>query len=272
MRASALPDEKPPLLAEIGFMGLLLLLLVTLHPFHPPAGNTAGLSAIETVATDIWRQISFTGVFVIVCISAAWYRPAALFKAVPLSVMVLLGWCLLSALWSDAGGVVFRRAVLITEVTSAALLGTAMLGAERAFRRLRLVLLVVLVANWISIPLIPTAVHLVGEQDPKLIGNWRGLYDQKNVAGAVCALTVLQYLFPGGRARRWTDWLVIAAALGFLFFTKSKTSMALLPVAALFAAAYRAGWKNGLDRAVLATTALLAIGCIAALLALNVQL
>jgi O-antigen ligase len=272
MRPSALPDEKPPLLAEIGFMGLLLLLLVTLHPFHPPAGNTAGLSAIETVATDIWRQISFTGVFVIVCISAAWYRPAALFKAVPLSVMVLLGWCLLSALWSDAGGVVFRRAVLITEVTSAALLGTAMLGAERAFSRLRLVLLVVLVANWISIPLIPTAVHLVGEQDPKLIGNWRGLYDQKNVAGAVCALTVLQYLFPGGRARRWTDWLVIAAALGFLFFTKSKTSMALLPVAALFAAAYRAGWKNGLDRAVLATTALLAIGCIAALLALNVQL
>jgi O-antigen ligase len=270
--ARAHADEKPPLLAEIGFMGLLLLLLVTLHPFQPPAGNTAGLSAIEPVASDIWRQISFTGVCVTVCIAALRYRPAALRQAVPLSIMVLLGWCLLSAVWSDAGAIVFRRAVLITEVTGTALLGTALLGAERAFSRLRLVLLVVLVANWISIPLIPTAVHLAGEQDPKLIGNWRGLYDQKNVAGAVCALTVLQYLFPGARARRWTDWLVIAAALGFLFFSKSKTSMALLPVAALFAAAYGAGWKNGLDRAVLAVTALLAIGCIAALLALNVRL
>lgn len=266
------PDEKPPLLAEIGFTGLLLLLLVTLHPFHPPAGNTAGLSAIETVATDIWRQISFTGVFVIACIATVWYRPAALFKAMPLGIMALLGWCLLSAVWSDAGGIVFRRAVLITEVSGTALLGTALLGAERAFSRLRLVLVIVLAANWISIPIIPTAVHLAGEQDPKLIGNWRGLYDQKNVAGAVCALTVLQFLFPGTRGRRRTDWLVIVAALGFLYFSKSKTSMALLPVAALFAAAYRAGWKNGLDRAVLAVTALLAIGCIATLLALNTQL
>ena len=106
-RARPQPNEKPPLLAEIGFTGLLLLLLVTLHPFHPPAGNTAGLSAIETVATDIWRQISFTGVFVIACIATIWYRPAALFKAMPLGIMALLGWCLLSAVWSDAGGVVY---------------------------------------------------------------------------------------------------------------------------------------------------------------------
>ncbi len=260
------------MLAEIGFLGLLLLLLVTLHPFQPPVGNTMGLSAIEAVASNIWRQLSFTAAFVTAFAAAAWYRPAVLFKAVPLSIMALLGWCLLSAIWSNAGDIVLRRAILITEVSCAAFLGVAMLGPERAFSRLRAVLVVVLIANWISIPLIPTAVHLVGEQDPKLIGNWRGLYDQKNVAGAVCALTVLLFLFPGARERRWTDWLVIGLALGFLFFSRSKTSMALLPVAAGFAYAYRAGWKQGLDRALLALTALLAIGCIAALLALNTEL
>lgn len=270
--ARATADEKPPLLADIAFTGLLLLLLVTLHPFHPPVGNTAGLSAIEPVASDIWRQVSFSAVFLIAVAATLWYRPAQLLKAVPLSILALMGWCLLSATWSDAGSVVFRRAVLITEVTVTPLLGVALLGAERAFSRLRLVLVVVLVANWISIPLIPAAIHGLGEQDPKLIGNWRGLYDQKNVAGAVCALTVLQFLFPGARARRWTDWLVIAAALGFLFFSRSKTSMALLPVAALFALAYRAGWKNGLDRALLAVTALLAIGVFATLLALNTEM
>ena len=267
-----LDRPHPPLLAEIGFVGLLLLLLVTLHPFQPPAGSTAGLSAIAPVASDIWRQISFTTIFVIAFAAAVSYRPAALLRAVPLTMMALLGWCLLSAIWSEASGVVFRRAVLITEVTVTPLLGVALLGPERAFSRLRTVLVIVLVANWISIPLIASAVHGVGEQDPKLIGNWRGLYDQKNVAGAVCALTVLQFLFPGLRERRWTDWLVIAAALVFLYFTKSKTSLALLPVAAAFGYAYRAGWKNGLDRALLALTALLAIGGILTLLALNTEL
>ncbi len=254
-------------------MGLLLLLLVTLHPFQPPAGgSTAGLSAIAPVASDVWRQLSFTSIFAAAFAAAIFYRPRVLLQAIPLTVMVLLGWCLLSAIWSDVGGVVFRRAVLITEVTVTPLLGVALLGPERAFSRLRLVLVIVLVANWIAIPLIPAAVHGAGEQDPKLIGNWRGLYDQKNVTGAVCTLTILAFLFPGRRARRRSDWLVIGAALVFLYFTKSKTSLALLPVAAAFGHAYRAGWKNGLDRALLAVIALIAIGGIVTMLALNTEL
>ena len=272
IHARATAEQKPPLLAEIGFVGLLLLLLVTLHPFQPPADNTAGLSAIAPVASDIWRQLSFTAVFLIAGLAALVWRPALLLRGVPLSIMALLGWCLLSATWSIAGDVVFRRAILITEVTVTPLLGVAMLGPERAFGHLRTVLVIVLVVNWISIPLIPAAIHGMGEQDPKLIGNWRGLYDQKNIAGAVCAMTVLLFLFPGTRGRRWTDWLVIAGALGFLFFSRSKTSMALLPVAATFALAYRSGWKNGLDRALLALTALLAIGCIATLFAINTEM
>ena len=227
---------------------------------HPPAVNTTvDLSAIEPVATDIWRQISFTAVFLLVVLAAVRQRPALLFQAMPLGIMALLGWCLLSAIWSDAGNIVFRRAVLISEVTGAALLGVALLGAERAFARLRLVLVIVLAVNWLSIPLFPTAaIHQPGELDPNLVGNWRGLYIQKNITGAVCALTVLLFLFPGPRARRWSDWLVIAAALVFLYFTSSKTSMRLLPAAMALAYAYRAGWKNGLDRASLAMMALLA--------------
>jgi O-antigen ligase len=268
------PDEKPPLLAEIGFVGLLLLLLVTLHPFQPPAvGSTVGASAIEPVASDIWRQISFTSIFVIGFAATLRYRPRALLQAIPLTMMALLGWCLLSAGWSEAGSIAFRRAVLITEVTVTPLFGIALLGPERAFHRLRQVLVIVLVANWTAIILhVPAAVHGVGEQDPKLVGNWRGLYDQKNVTGAVCALTVLTFLFPGLRARRRTDWLVIAAALVFLNFTQNKTSLGLLPMAAMFGYVYRGGWKNGLDRALLALTGLLAIGCIIAFLALNTDL
>lgn len=263
---------RAPLLAEAGFTGLLLLLLVTLHPFTPPAHSAVVISAIESVATDSSRQISFTAVFLLTCLGAFFAWSPAVNRAVPWSMAILLGWCLLSAVWSDAPATVFRRAALITEVSVTALVGTAILGPERAFARLRLVLLVVLVANWIAIPIIPAAIHQVGELDPKLIGNWRGLYDQKNVAGAVCALTILAYFFPGGRRRRWSDWLVIAAAAGFLFMTKSKTSMALLPVAVAFGLLYRRGWKNGLNRALLATIGLVIITALAALILLNTDL
>ncbi len=271
--AQAAPDRpRPPLLAEIGFCGLLLLLLVTLHPFQPPAGGTAGLSAIAPVASDIWRQISFTSVFLTVMAAVMLHRPGLLARAMPMGIVLLLGWCLISAIWSDAGAIVFRRAVLITEVTATALAGTAMLGPERAFARLRQVLVLVLIVNWVATPFVPTAVHLPGETDPGLIGDWRGLYDQKNITGAVCALTVLLFFFPAARQRRWTDWLVIFAALGFLYFTNSKTSMALLPVAILFGVAYRAGWKNGLDRILLTLTAMLAISCVVVVGLLNADL
>lgn len=272
MTASHLPAQKAPLLAEAGFMGLLLLLLVTLHPFTPPAHSTLVISAIEPVATDASRQISFTAVFLLTFLAAAFSWSPAVTRAVPWSVALLLGWCLLSTVWSDAPATVFRRAALICEVSVSTLLCTTLLGAERAFLRLRQVLLLVLIVNWIAIPLIPAAIHLPGELDPKLVGNWRGLYEQKNVAGAVCALTILAYLFPGARARHWSDWLVIAAAAGFLYMTKSKTSMSLLPVAAAFGYLYRRGWKDGLNRALLAATGLLIVIAIAAFALLNADL
>jgi len=57
----------------------------------------------------------------------------------------------------------------------------------------------------------------------------------------------------------------------FLYFTRSKTSLALVPLAAAFAYAYRIGWKNGLDLALLALAGAIALGCIVMLAALNTE-
>ena len=59
----------------------------------------------------------------------------------------------------------------------------------------RWALLAILVANFVSIKFIPTAVHMPGEDDGLLVGNWRGLYSHKNIAGAVSAMTALIFLF-----------------------------------------------------------------------------
>ena len=46
------------------------------------------------------------------------------------------------------------------------------------------------------------------------MGDWRGLYGQKNAAGAVCAMTALLFLFTRNGRYNWIGWLVAAACFG----------------------------------------------------------
>src|SRR5205823_4035486 len=106
-------------------------------------------------------------------------------SAIPLAVALLLIWCLLSSLWAAEPGIALRRAGLEVILVLSVLLSVDTIGAERAFRLWRIVLAIILAVNWISIPLIAAAKHLPGEVDAALVGNWRGLYGHKNIAGAV---------------------------------------------------------------------------------------
>src|SRR6202012_2960676 len=175
--------------------------------------------------------------------------------AMPFLLALLEIWCVVSALWAMQHGISMRRAMLQAMLTVAVLLSADTIGPERAFRYLRILLAVILVVNWVSIPLIATARHLPGEVDPGLVGDWRGLYGQKNSAGAVCALTAILFLFSRNGKYNWIGWLVSLFAVAFLVMTRSKTSLALLPVALMAGAAYRIAWRDGLSRAIFAVCA-----------------
>jgi len=56
------------------------------------------------------------------------------------------------------------------------------------------------------------AIHLPGEQDPALVGNWRGLYFHKNIAGAVSAITAIVFFFSWLRSKHWVELGVAALA------------------------------------------------------------
>jgi exopolysaccharide production protein ExoQ len=112
-------------------------------------------------------------------------------------------------------------------------------------------------------------VHLSGEADPGLIGDWRGLYAQKNTAGAVCVMTAILFLFSRNGRYNWIGWLVAAAATGFLVMTRSKTSLALFPIALLAGGLYRLCWRDALSRAIFLCGALLVLTGAAAAAILN---
>jgi O-antigen ligase len=260
----ARPDaQSAPWLAEAGFGAFLLLIFVGLTSFaiRDPvllAAQESGFSG----AGDLLREICYAGVFGVILFSALRQRGMSAIAIVPPVLALLLAWCLLSALWSPESGVTARRAVLAIMVVLSAMLGVATVGAERALTLWRYVLAGVLVVNWLSIPLVPQAVHLPGEIDPSLIGDWRGLFFHKNIAGAVSAITAIVFLFTFLKTRRAVDAILFVAAAGFLFMTHSKSSIGLLPVAVVVGLIYRAAWQRGIDR--LIVTVLLALSCVIA--------
>jgi O-antigen ligase len=249
------PRLERTTLAAIAFFALLLLVFVGFRPFET---SRPGASA-AAVQGDLAHQIFTLGVFAMVLVSAVQRRGLGAIRAIPLLLGLLQVWCLLSAIWAQAHGIAFRRAALEVMLTLSVLLSADTIGPERAFRYWRIVLAAILVVNWISIPLVATAVHLPGAIDPGLAGDWRGLYGQKNAAGATCVLTALLFLFSRNGKYNWIGWLVAAASVSFLVMTRSKTSLALFPVALLAGIAYRLCWRDGLSRTIFAAIAALLV-------------
>jgi len=248
-------------LADAGFAALLLLVFVGLHPFEVRDSAALLHGADESGSGSVLRQASYLGVFALTGF-AALHRGVRVWSAVPVSLLLLLGWCVASALWAGEPYVTLRRAALECVIVGSVFLGVMTLGAERALRIFYWVLAGVLIVNWLSIPLVPQAVHLAGEADPSLIGDWRGLYFHKNIAGAVCAISALVFFFAFMETRRWWDGVLFVGAVAFAAMTHSKTSLALLPVALVVGAVYRFAWGRVLDRQIVLVAALL-IGFVA---------
>jgi O-antigen ligase len=154
-------------------------------------------------------------------------------------------------------------------IVASLLFSVETVGAQRAFTIWRWLLAVVLLVNFLSIPLIPAARHVAGEADPALVGNWRGLYGHKNVAGSVCAMTAILFLFTKTGWRNFIGITIAIAACVFLFFTHSKSSEGFLVIALLAGLAYRIGWRDGLSRAILLALVVLSLCGIAAFVLLD---
>ena len=188
------------------------------------------------------------------------------FAAVPPVLALLLVWCLISSLWSPEPGVSLRRAALESVIVLSAMMSVSTLGPARSFQIFRWVLAGVLVVNWCAVPVIHQAVHLAGDPEPQLVGDWRGLYFHKNIAGAVSAITAIVFFFAAWDRKRWIDIALCIAAIGFAVMTRSKSSLALLPVALAIGAIYRIAWHSTLDRLIVTVLVAIAIGAAAAFL------
>ena len=248
-------DVSRSVIAEIAFVALLLMMFVGMAPFAPPV-----LPVSAEAPGDALRQILYLSIFFPILLAAALQRGGSALRVIPWTMAAMLTWCFFSIAWSAVPDVTLRRAALAAILVISTMLGVDVIGSSRTFFLWRVSLAIILAVNWLSIPLIQTAVHLPGEIDSSLIGDWRGLYAQKNTAGAVCVMTALLFLFSRNGRGNWIGWLVAAAALGFLVMTHSKTSMALFPIALVAGLLYRVSWRDGLSRTIFLCGVILAAG------------
>jgi O-antigen ligase len=261
-------DVTRNLIAEIVFVALLLVMFVGLTPFAPPMEATAVAASAPSPGDSI-RQILFLAIFFPTLYAAAMTRGWDALRMVPPALLTMLAWCALSFLWSQVPDITLRRAALAAIVVISTMASVELIGPSRAFSLWRVVLAAVLVINFLSIPLIATAVHLPGDADPGLVGDWRGLYAQKNTAGAVCVMTAILFLFSRNGRGNWIGWVAAVAATGFLIMTRSKTSLALFPVALLAGGLYRLCWRDALSRAIFVCGAALVLTAAATAAILN---
>ncbi|ODU68633.1 MULTISPECIES: O-antigen ligase [unclassified Novosphingobium] len=155
--------------------------------------------------------------------------------AVPIPLVVALGWCWLSLSWSIDPSVALRRMILTTLVIWIIFVSVRQIGSALTVNILRIALCVTLFANFVTVALFPDfGIHQANAiGDKELVGSWRGIMMHKNFAGEVSALLIPLLIFDAPRKWLWPRVAGIVAAAVFLYFSHSKTSLGLIGVAVL---------------------------------------
>ncbi len=234
----------------LGVALFVVLGMVMLGPYMtyvPPPATTDG-NALRQVIYILAYALALAAIRVT-------ERPSRLL-VLPMSLTVLLGYCLISVLWALDPEIAIRRLILTTLITLTVFTVVEAGGYALALAVTRAVMILALFGNYAVVFVDPSlGIHQASEFfDIDLIGNWRGFMMQKNFTGAVCALTLIAFLFDARRVPALLRLMVLVATGFFLYKTSSKTSMGLLVLALALGQLY--SWYNPRHRIV----ALLATG------------
>lgn len=226
-------DGTRILIIGVAFAALLYMSIIGLKPW-----SIKEKTIPATGDGDSSRQLWYAATFAATLLATAKYPKY--FLTLPVSLVLALAWCWLSATWAIEPSVSVRRLGLTTLIICTIFWCIGQLGYDRSVWIVRALLVFTLFMNISALWITPTAIHRAqdlgaafGALDPGIVGSWRGILPHKNYAGAVCALSIIFFLFDSQRYPRTLRWIVIIGCAFFLLKTGSKTSMGLLVLSLL---------------------------------------
>jgi len=232
-----------PSLLEGLFLGFTLLILQGAF-----IGMSSGGDADGAETEDIRHLISFAVVLIGTGACALRHRQQMLAGArANLVYFILPIIIIVSTIWSVDPALTFKRSVLTTGVCLFDLYVAVAIGADRLLKLVSTTIVISALASILVVVALPTVGREVTEG---LVGDWRGVFPQKNVLGHVMSIGATIELFLLLRAGR-PLWLGLARfSLCCLLVVMAHSASSLLSVvlaSLLFAfyAAFRRGVASG---------------------------
>ena len=219
-----------------------------------------------TASGDIGRQACFILLFLVICLAGVRARGLDFLLSVPKLFLPILAWLWLSLSWAIDPSIAFRRLTFTTIIIVSLAYTIELMTYRQVVRLLLAACVTILVLDWLAVAMFSLALHQAGELDPSLVGNWRGIHNHKNEAGAFCAISLILFIYEARRLRStMTGPALIVMTSVFLYETHSKTSGGFVFAALLIGAAADIAYKNPAIRRMVA---FLAIGLVLLALAL----
>lgn len=201
----------------------LLIVLVILGPILSEFGG-----ALAGDGNPL-RQVTYILAFLVLVAAALHTGKATAAFTTSAPVNLLLLWCWASLTWAIDPGVAARRLILTCVIIFSVFIAVECLGRERARGYVITLFLLTFTLNLAVVLAAPgIGIHQFEPGgDPGLIGDWRGIFPEKNLTGAVTAVTALMIFFARRPKAGLVRALLLAALVAFLVKTGSKTSMGI---------------------------------------------
>jgi O-antigen ligase len=227
------------------FVGSLLLGWVSVNPF-PNLSDPRWLDPNN--ASDVVNQAAY---LILGACAAVFLMRRPQFARLLLrpAYGFMLAWLLVSVVTSAETSLSARRFIFMTLVV---LLGavTPLLPRDRRHfcDLIGGVAAGVLALCYIGVALTADlAIHQATDLvEPRLAGNWRGIFIHKNIAGEMMGIFIFVGIYVASVRNAVAGWSIIVAAVVFLIFTEAKSAVNFLPVVLALVWTARGGWALGL--------------------------
>lgn len=227
--AMSLKAGAPPAGAPAGallFIAIFLFALLTLAPYP-----TLAVEGGRSLALD---QLMTLLLAVCALIYAVRMGASALILQPRTIITLTFFWLLVTSLGAPEVVTASRRLLVAFLVClSASLLLILPRSRENFTALLAICVATVLAMSYFGVFVIPgRAVHQASDiVEPALAGDWRGVFEHKNIAASAMVILVFMSLYISARFSRLLGWALAILALVFLIKTNGKSALGLLPLA-----------------------------------------